>query len=654
MASEPAKIHRTIRFGGKFEVDPVLCELRQSGKVLRLERIPMAILVLLIHERDRVVSRQEIADGVWGKEAHFDIDNSINGAIRKIRRVLRDDSDKPQFIQTVAGRGYRFIARVETEEPEAPVQPAIPIRETGSAAESAPVLLQGVDDRDSAAKSRLRSLQWWTGLAALTAVLIAAMFYVWHRRQARRDTAPEEVRLAVLPFQNLTGDANQDYFSDGFTAEMISQLGSLDPKRLAVIARTSVMHYKDAPMSLREIERDLNVQYVLEGSVRRDDRQVRITAQLIQASDQKDLWAREYNRPAQDTLAIQSEIALEIADEIQSTLGGRKPVTKTTRNSGSPQEYHAWDLYLQGRYWWNQRNEQGIRQAAEWFQRSVTADPDFAPGYAGLADSWALMSSYGYVQAKIYMPQARTAALKALQLDPLLAEAHTSLALIAENYDWDWPTAEREFRRAIELNPSYATAHQWLAECLSYEGRFGEALEESEIARRLDPLSLIIAADNGAIYYFARRYNEAEARFQSVLQIDPNFGRAHMILAVQVQQGHYREALADLQGWKRDGNDPWAYAMDALVYGRSGDPVRARAALRRLQDEIRTSPIDTAPLLSDAYAGVGDREKWLACLEQAVAQRSSLPTTFKVDPLFDPLRSDLRFQKMLRQAGFQP
>lgn len=653
MASELAKIHRTIRFGGKFEVDPVLCELRQSGKVLRLERIPMAILVLLIHERDRVVSRQEIADGVWGKEAHFDIDNSINGAIRKVRRVLREDSDRPQFIQTVAGRGYRFIGRVEAEEPEATAGGAISPGENGPSGDAQSVL-HVAEDGGSTAKSRRRSLRWWTRLAALTAVLIAAGFYLWHRPAGHREMASQQVRLAVLPFQNLTGDASQDYFSDGFTEEMITQLGSLDPKRLAVIARTSVMHYKDTRTSLGEIGRDLKVQYVLEGSVRRDDQQVRITAQLIQAQDQTHLWAREYNRPAPDTLAIQSEIALEIADEIQSTLGDRKPVATVARASASPQEYHAWDLYLQGRYRWNQRNEQEIREAAQWFQQSVTADPDFARGYAGLADSWALLSSYGYVQAKSYMPQARAAALKALQLDPLLAEAHTSLALIAENYDWDWPTAEREFRRAIELNPSYATAHQWLAECLSYQGRFDEALQESEIARRLDPLSLIIVADNGAIYYFARRYDDAAARFQSVLEIDPNFGRAHMILEVQVQQGRYREARADLQGWKRDGNAPWTHAMEALVYGRSGDQVRARAALRRLQDEIRTSPVDTAPLLSDAYAGVGDREKWLACLQEAVAQRSSLPTTFKVDPLYDPLRSDPRFQKMLRQAGFKP
>lgn len=653
MASEPAKIHRTLRFGGKFELDPVLCELRRSGKVLRLERIPMAILLLLIHERNRVVSRQEIADGVWGKEAHFDIDNSINGAIRKIRLVLREDPDRPQFIQTVAGRGYRFIGQVEAEEPEAAAAGAITPGETPPPAEAKSVL-HVAESGGSTARFRTSPLRGWARLAALTAVLIAAGFYLWHRHAGHRAMASQQVRLAVLPFQNLTGDAKQDYFSDGFTEELITQLGSLDPKQLAVIARTSVMHYKDTRTSLGEIGRDLNVQYVLEGSVRRDDQQVRITAQLIQTKDQTHLWAREYNRPAQDTLAIQSEIALEIADEIQSTLGNRKPVATVKRTSASPQEYHAWDMYLQGRYWWNQRNEPGFRQAADWFQRSVAADPDFARGYAGLADSSALMSSYGYVQARAFMPQARAAAVKALQLDPQLAEAHTSLALIAENYDWDWATAEREFRRAIELNPSYATAHQWLAECLSYEGRFDEALEESEIARRLDPLSLIIVADNGAIYYYARRYDEAAARFKSVLAIDPGFGRAHMILAVQVQQGNYPEALAGLKAWKRVGNAPWTHAMEAFVYGRSGDQAHAREALRRLQAETRATSLDTAPLFSEAYGGLGDKENWIACLERSVAQRSSLPTSFKVDPLYDPLRSDPRFERLLRQAGFKP
>lgn len=613
----------------------------------------MATLLLLIRERDRLVSRQEIADEVWGKEAHFDIDNSINGAIRKIRRVLRDDSDHPQFIQTVAGRGYRFIARVEPEEPELPAELPVPEIRTPSPPNTS-LSLPARQTANARPQSRSRSLARRVGLTGLAAFLVVAPLYLWHRHRIHRETASRQVRLAVLPFQNLTGDASQDYFSDGFTEEMIAQLGSLNPNRLAVIARTSVMHYKDGHTSLREIGRDLNVQYVLEGSVRRNDQQVRITAELIQAQDQTHVWAREYNRPAQDALALQSEIALEIADEIQSTLDKRRPAAAPARSSASPQEYHAWDLYLQGRYWWNQRTEQGFRQAADWFQRSVAADPDFARGYAGLADSWALMSSYGYVQAGIYMPQARAAALKALELDPMLAEAHTSLALIAENYDWDWATAEREFRRAIELNPSYATAHQWLAECLSYEGRFDEALEENETARRLDPLSLIIVADNGAIYYFARRYDEATARFQSVLAIDPSFGRAHMILSVQVQQGRYREALAGLESWKQDANTPWTHAMEAFVYGRSGDPLQARQALRRLQNEIRNTRIDTSPLLSEAYAGVGDREKWLACLEQAVAQRSSLPTTFRVDPVFDPLRNDPRFQRMLRQAGFQP
>ncbi len=593
----------------------------------------MAILLLLVQERGRVVSRQEIADHVWGQGVTLDVDNSINGAIRKIRRVLRDDAEQPRYIQTQTGRGYRFIAAVTAG---------------GAGDEDAGASVPRMKAGEEAGAHRRAWMRPAT--AAALALLALGGAWIW-RRQTARPASAALVRLAVLPFRNLTGDPDQDYFSDGFTEELITQLGGMEPERLAVIAPTSVMEYREGTVSLPQIGRELGVTYALEGGVRRDAQHVRITAQLIEVRGQVHLWAREYDRPPEDLLMIQSEIAQEIADEIRIVLDQRRPTASERQPPMTARETEAWDPYLRGRYLWSKRTPAGFEGAVEWFQRAVAADPNFAPAYAGLADSWSLMSTYGYVPASVYMPQARAAALRALQLDGSLAEAHASLALIAETYDWDWRTAEREFRRAIELNGNYATAHHWFAEYLAYEGRFDEALRESERARQLDPLSLIIVADNGAILYFARRYDLAIAKFQSVLDADPTFGRAYLIIEAYAQQGRYGEALACLRNWRRRGDGPWIWAMEAYVYGRSGDRARALKALHRVEDAGRASRADAVALLSVAYAGAGERDQWIATLQQACRERSSLATTFKVDPIFDPLRSDPRFQEMVRESG---
>lgn len=671
MGSEPAKIQQTVKFGRDFELDPGLYELRRSNRVLKLERIPMEILLLLVNERGRIVGRQEIVDHVWGKGVSLDADNSINGAIRKIRQVLKDDPEQPRFIQTVTGRGYRFVASVVTEEREtmdSAESEADADKERGEIGSTAPgdrppssTSSQATQPSDSSRveaapssddRSAVRHAWFrWQFLVAVAVLIVAGSALVWLRHARSRPVPDTTIRLAVLPFQNLTGDASQEYFSDGFTEEMITQLGSMDPQRLAVIARTSVMYYKNSHTPLPQIAHDLGIQYVVEGSIRRDADHVRITAQLIQVRDQTHVWAREYDQAPKDLLTIQSEIARAIADEVELALNHRKPNSSAVRAALSPQEYEAYDLYLKGRYLWSKRTPDSLRDAVSWFKQAVAKDPGYAPAYAGLADSYAIMSSYGFVAPSQYMPLAKAAALKAVQLDDMLAEAHTSLALIAENYDWDWQTAENEYRRAIQLNPNYATAHHWLAECLAYQGRFEEALRESEKARELDPLSLIIVADQGAIYYFSRQYDRAIDQFKGVLDVDPSFGRARLIIDAYVQQGRYADALAEVQKWRRLGYGPWISAKEAYIYGRSGDTTKARLALNQIQKWNRGWRLDPIPLFSVAYAGVGDKEKWLATLQQAYQQHSNLVTVLKVDPMYDPLRSDPRFQDLLRRVG---
>jgi TolB-like protein/Tfp pilus assembly protein PilF len=488
----------------------------------------------------------------------------------------------------------------------------------------------------------------------LSIVLIAALgtYFAWSRSRTRPQLSSGRLMLAVLPFENLTGDAGQDYFSDGLTEEMISQFGRIAPERLGVIARTSVMHYKHTQEPLEQIGRELGVQYVLEGSVRRDADKVRISAQLIQMSDQTHLWARQYDRGMTSLLALQGEIAQEIADEIHLRLGGdHKQIATDSKPTSSPSSYEAYDLYLKGRYFWNKRTVQGFQQAILYFQQAVAKDPNYARAYAGLADSYALTSSYRFAPQNEFMPKARAAALRALQIDDSLAEAHTSLALITEIYDWDWQTAEREYRRAIQLDANYATAHQWYAEYLSFQGRFDEALQESERARQLDPLSLIIATDNGAILYYSRQYDRAIEQFRAVLEMEPSFPRAHFVLYAYVQKGRFADALADIENWRRTDDAPLTWAEEAYVYGRWGQPEHARRALKKFEELRQERHLDPGQGLLSAYLGMGDKDRVFAVLEKACAERSNVLATLRVEPNYDTLRSDPRFQDLLRRVG---
>jgi len=642
LTGEPARTAEPIRFGEGFELDLRSYQLLRSGRQLKLERIPLELLLLLIEQRGQLVTRDQIIARIWSKDVFLDADNSINAAVRKIRQVLKDDPQHPCFVQTITGRGYRFIAPVvENEAPSL-------IDDVASQPPHASKNLAG----QSIAHHGIPSAWRWPVVLGISVLLITALgAYLERSFSSARASAPKgRLVLAVLPFENLTGDAGQDYFSDGMTEEMISQLGRLDPERLGVIARTSVMHYKHGQEQLEQIGRELGVQYVLEGSVRRDSSRVRITAQLIQVRDQTHLWSREYDRELSNLLVLQGEIAQEIADEIQLTLGERKRNDHVLQPSLSPQSYEAHEFYLKGRYFLNKRTAESLQQAIEYFQQAVDRDPTYARAYAGLADSYALIGGYNLTPRTESMPKARAAALRALQIDDSLAEAHNSLALIAENYDWDWQTAEKEFRRAIELDPNYATAHHWYAEYLSLQGRFAEAFAEIERAHKLDPLSLIIATDHGAIQYFSRQYGPAIEEFRAVLDMERDFPRAHMLDSAYAQKGMYADALADLKEWRQVGDGPWAQGYLVYVYGRSGQRTRARHELKKLEQLYSRQPLDPAPMLL-AHIGLGDKDDAFYWLEKSYLAHSTMLTTLKVEPIYDPLRSDPRFQELMRRVG---
>jgi DNA-binding winged helix-turn-helix (wHTH) protein/Flp pilus assembly protein TadD len=338
------------------------------------------------------------------------------------------------------------------------------------------------------------------------------------------------------------------------------------------------------------------------------------------------------------------------AGEIHAAPKGNESV-RSNQPPLSPKSAEAHELYLKGLYFWNKRSVPGFQQAIEYFQQATTVDPNYAPAYAGLANSYTLLTAYASVSAALYMPQARAAALRALELDEGLAEAHTALALIVQNQDWDWQTSEKEFRRAIELNPNYATAHHWYAEHLMWLGRFDEALRESERARQLDPLSLIIAADYGAILYFSQQYDRAIEQFRGVLRKDPNFSRAGLIVYPYVEKGMFAQALGEAELFRRlYGEGPWYWSELAYIYGRAGQTERARRDLEKLEKLSRQGQVNPVTMLW-AHLGTGNKEEALADLEKAYSEHFGILTTLKVEPAFDPLNSDPRFQDLLRRVG---
>ena len=666
MSPDPAKAQDKVRFGEDFEVDLRAYKLRGGGHTLKLERIPMEVLLFLMEQRGQLVTREEIVKKIWGDGVFLDTDNSINGAIRKIRQVLKDNPEHPRFIQTVTGRGYRFIAPIASDDDAKGGQRV----ERGALQEHA----DSQADADNSSGAKLTettqnetplaveiprthpTARRWLILGGAAALLLASLAGWWLRARVPARAAPPAGRLmlAVLPFQNLTGDPGQEYFSDGLTEEMITQLGNVDPQRMGVIARTSVMHYKNGQVEVGQIGRELGVQYVLEGSVRRESGRVRVTAQLIQIKDQTYLWARQYDRELSGLLSVQDEIAREVADEISLTLGESRhnassPEAMAAATS-SPKVTAAYDLYLKGQYSFNKRTPQSLQQAIQYFEQATEKDPLNARAYAGLADAYALVGGYSLRPQTEFMGKGRAAAVRAVQIDPSLPEAHTALALIVQNYDWDWTSAEREFRRAIELNPNYATAHHWYAEHLMWRGRFDEALRESERARQLDPLSVIIAADNGVILYCSRQYDRSIEKFRAAREMEPGFPRAESIIAPYVEKGMFAEALADLEAERSRLDLRTYWASKAYINGKAGRRAEARRALMTFQRLTGNQPVD-AGLSVWAYLGTGDNDEVFAWLEKGYTEHSNMLIALKAYPFYDPLRGDPRFQNLLRRVG---
>ncbi|MGA6982366.1 MAG: winged helix-turn-helix domain-containing protein [Candidatus Sulfotelmatobacter sp.] len=633
---------------GEFSLDPQNRVLRRAGELLPLTPKAFEVLLVLLQEGGKVVTKDELMKAVWPDS--FVEESNLTQTVFMLRKALGETLDR-RYIMTSQGKGYRIAIQVRTVLSGGSPEPRSENSSSLSATDSS---FRAVPEH---AVRKPQEHHWRRlGLIAAIGLVIALVLAAAIRFERSRNQGPQHtgrIMLAILPFENLTGDPSQEYFSDGMTEEMITELGQLDPAHLGVIGRTSVMLYKQNPKPLDQIGRELGVQYVLEGSVRRDSGNVRITAQLIQVKDQTHVWARQYDRKLKNLLAVQAEIAQEVTDEITLTLEDRRAATAANHSpvTHAATSYEAYDLYLEGRYFWNERTEKGFKHAAEYFQQAIAKDPNYAQAYAGLADTFGLMSTWYIAPQGEFMPKARVAALKALELDETLAEAHTSLALVAENYDYDWQTAEKEFRRAIQLNPDYPTAHQWYAECLAWQGRFDEAFAEIERARRLDPMSLVIARDYSKILYYSRQYERAIAQSRVVRDMSGSTSDDRMVCAARIQQGKFAEALLEIRGPE---DEPWVWATKAYVYGRWHQEKQLQLALTKFEQLAPKLGVARTSASLLAYAGSGedkDKDKVIALLQKAYVERSPALTQIKVDPQYDPLQSDPRFQALLRKVG---
>jgi TolB-like protein/DNA-binding winged helix-turn-helix (wHTH) protein len=636
----PTQSRGLVRFGA-YAVDLRSGELHKEGVKIKLQEQPFRLLALLLEHPGEVVTRDELRQRLWPEDTFGAFDDGLNTAIKKLRDALGDSAEKPRLIETLPKHGYRFLLPVTaiSLEPSSEFSTQAP--------DAAGQVLRHPLWRKAKSWSRNRTvLLFASGAVALLLVVYLVRPHV--RPQAT--AAGGKIMLAVLPFENLDGDPEQDFFSDGMTEEMITQLGGLQPAKLGVIARSSAMQYKRAKKSINDVGHELGVQYVLEGSVRKAGDRLRITAQLIQVVDQTHLWAQTYDRDVRDVLAIQGDVARAVADEIRLKL---TPEQQQRLAAVRRADSEAFELYLNGRYFFH-RGADGMPRAVENFQRAIAKDPDYALAYSGLSDSYTVQVFWGSVAPKPALERAKAAAQKALALNSSLAEAHASLANV-NLYSWDFRGSEQEFRRALELNPSYANAHHWFSHYLVALGRMDESLAETNRALIFDPLDLSIQTHLGWHHYFAREYDQAIAPIHKALEGDTSPRSRtvpHAILgAVYEQKGMYDEAIANFRdAVGQSGGFPVYVAQFAHAQAASGN----RAEALRIVEELKRLPKDKyvpPEEIAAVYAALQQKETAFEWLEQAYQVRSASLINLKVDPRFDSLRSDQRFSNLVRRVG---
>ena len=612
-----------------YEFNPGSRELRKEGMRIRLEGQPLAILEVLLERPGEVVTREELQKKLWPEDTFVDFEHSLNAAVKRLRAALNDSADQPRYIETLARRGYRFVA---------PVGGSVVDRESEET-----VLPSASQARDS---------RLWLWLVVLSGVFFLGLaglgWRLWRNRPATH-TLPPIRSLAVLPLQNLSGDPSQEYLADGMTEELIGRLANIHGLR--VISRTSAMHFKKTQLSAPEIAKTLGVDAIVEGSVIREGSQVRVHAQLIRGASDEHIWAGEYQREYRSLLALQEEVARTIAERIEISL---TPQERRTLASTQPVDPEAYEDYLKGRYYFNQRTIDALNKSIGFYQQAIARKPDYALTYSGLADAYAMLGFRGGFPSKDALSRAKAAALKAIELDDTLAEPHASRAFIAETQEWDWATAEREYKRALELNPGDARARNWYAGYLMYVGRFEEGIAEAKRARDLDPLSLPVNNALAGRLLVAGRADDALAQVQQTLEIDPHFAPAHQTLGwVYLNMRKRQEAIQEFQqALQLSGTDDKDIKLDlGFAYAATGNREEARKILGELKT-LHDQGLIPSGSVAVLYGALGELDAAFAWLEKAYQERDPQLTYLKVGRRFEPLHHDARFQQFVRRVGF--
>jgi TolB-like protein/DNA-binding winged helix-turn-helix (wHTH) protein/Flp pilus assembly protein TadD len=615
---------------GRFRLDQTGRLLFRDDQAIPLPPKAADVLLVLVQNAGIVVEKEELLKRVW-QETYVE-EGSLARSISILRKALEDGDNGLEYIATISKRGYRFVA---------------PVKETGELSPRPdPVVQSGAGDH----RKKVIAVT-----VTATAVLIASIFVAMRVSGVRprlfgKATPVHIESIAVLPLKSLSDDREQDYFADGMTEALITDLGKVNALR--VISRTSVMRYKDTKKPLPEIARELQVDALVEGTVARSRDRLRITANLIQASPERHLWAETYERDLRDVIALQNDVARTIAQQIQVELTPEEHARLSASRAVDPEAYK---LYIKGRYFWVKRNRESFKLAMDYFQQAIDHDPSYAAPYSGLADCYVLFGSsfdVGGLAPSEVQPKAKAAALRALALDSSLSDAHNSLAYVKLTYDWDWRGAEAEFKRSLELNPGYAHGHHWYAHLLLSSGRQDEALAESNRALELDPVSPIINLHLGWHYLYTKQHDRALEQLGKTLELDPNYALAHWYLGLAYEQKKmYADALREMG--KAKDLLPGNLAVESdigHVYAVLGDKAAAERIIAGLKEESAQRYVNQYELAL-IYVGLGQKDEAFKLLDRAFREHSDMLVYLKVDPRLDSIRSDSRFTDLVRLVG---
>lgn len=650
-------VKRIYRFAD-FTLDTSEHRLLRGRKEIYLPPKTFETLLYLVERHGHLIKKNELLDTLWADA--FVTENALTRCVKEVREALQDDAHQPRYIRTFPRVGYKFIAVVEEipipaeseEFPATKIAAGEKVGEVTSRLENLAVVGAGVltaepvpapppERRTSWALTRKTLLVPLAGAALILIVLLA--YYL----RPKQVPPPVQIRsIAVLPFKPLVVEASDDSLQLGMADTLITTLSNVS--QITVRPTSAVRKYTGLEQDAVVAGREQRVDAVLDGSIQKLGDRIRVTVRLLRVEDGAQLWASKFDEKSTDIFLVQDSISKQVADALAVKLTGEERELLTKHYTGDTEAYQ---LYLKGRYFLNKSTEEDFKKSIEYFQQALERDPNYALAQAGLADSYAQLGSYGLIQMKDSYPRARVALTRALESDEKLGEAHASLGFILMNYYWDWAEAEKRYKRAIELNPNYAMAHNWYSQHLAFTGRSQEAIREAKRAQEIDPISPWTNSDIGFVSYLARQYDEAILASQKTLELDPDFAVAHMIIGLSYVQKHrYVEGIAELQRAKAN---PDSRALLAYAYAVAGESREARKILEELDQLSKQKYVSPFPI-AVAYSGLGEKDRAFEALEKAYTERSWGMGMLGVNPIFDGLRSDPRFAMLLRRVNLAP